>query len=70
MPLEGIQHAVMFMLHLLGFVSLSALLFTVVISENMHRHAFFFNFVWTYLLYTSVWIFVCVLQVILSIDNY
>ncbi|KAF8510245.1 hypothetical protein JB92DRAFT_447852 [Gautieria morchelliformis] len=57
MPLP-VQHAVMFMLHLLGFVSLSALLFTVVLSENMHRHAVFFNFVLTYLLYTSVWIFV------------
>ncbi|KAF8510251.1 hypothetical protein JB92DRAFT_448952 [Gautieria morchelliformis] len=62
MPLP-VQRAVMFMLHLLGFVSLSALLFTVVLSENMHRHTVFFNFVCTYILYTSVTIFACVLQV-------
>ncbi|KAF8510244.1 hypothetical protein JB92DRAFT_448013 [Gautieria morchelliformis] len=61
MPLQGIN-AVMFMLRLLGFVSLSALLFTVVLSENMHRHTVFFNFVWTYLLYTSVWIFADVVE--------
>ncbi|KAF8510259.1 hypothetical protein JB92DRAFT_449738 [Gautieria morchelliformis] len=44
MPLQGIN-AVMFVLRLLGFVSLSALLFTVILSENMHRHVVFFNFV-------------------------
>ncbi|KAF8512180.1 hypothetical protein JB92DRAFT_2929805, partial [Gautieria morchelliformis] len=32
------------LLRLLGFVSLSALLFAVVISENIHRHPVFFNF--------------------------
>jgi hypothetical protein len=65
--------AVIFVLHLLGFVSLSALLLTVVLSdsENMRRHAVFFNFVLTYLQYTSVMILSCVLQlIILSIDNY
>ncbi|KAF8510272.1 hypothetical protein JB92DRAFT_2941473, partial [Gautieria morchelliformis] len=44
----------LFVLRLLGFVSLSALLFTVVLSENIHRHAVFFNFVWAYLLNMSV----------------
>jgi hypothetical protein len=64
--------AVMFvLLQLLGFISLAALLFTVVLSgsEKMRRHAVFFNFMWTYLQYTSVMIFSCVVQVILSIDN-
>ncbi|KAF8510252.1 hypothetical protein JB92DRAFT_448608 [Gautieria morchelliformis] len=56
MPLQGIN-TLTFVLQLLGFVSLSALLFTVVLSENMHRHIVFFNFVWTYILYTSVMIF-------------
>ncbi|KAF8511594.1 hypothetical protein JB92DRAFT_363270 [Gautieria morchelliformis] len=54
----------MFVLRLLGFVSLSALLFTVVLSENMHRHTVFFNFVWAYLLYTSVTIFTNVVEYI------
>ncbi|KAF8516787.1 hypothetical protein JB92DRAFT_2909183, partial [Gautieria morchelliformis] len=61
MPLQGIN-AVVFVLRLLGFVSLSALLFTVILSEAMHRHTVFFNFVWTYLLYTSVMIFSDVVQ--------
>ncbi|KAF8486636.1 hypothetical protein JB92DRAFT_3023612 [Gautieria morchelliformis] len=44
--------------------SLSALLFTVVLSdsENMRRHAVFFNFVSTYLMYTSVALFTDVVQ--------
>ncbi|KAF8461155.1 hypothetical protein JB92DRAFT_3072730 [Gautieria morchelliformis] len=52
-------NAAMFVLRLLGFVSLSALLFTVVLSdsESMRRHSVFFNFVWTYLMYTAVMIF-------------
>ncbi|KAF8496291.1 hypothetical protein JB92DRAFT_2990980 [Gautieria morchelliformis] len=51
-------------LRLLGFVSLSALLFTIVLSdaENMRRHAVFFNFVSTYLMYTSVGLFTDVVQ--------
>ncbi|KAF8516229.1 hypothetical protein JB92DRAFT_2910974 [Gautieria morchelliformis] len=56
MRLQAIE-AVMFVLRLLGFVSLSALLVTVVLSENIHRHTVFFNFVWTYLLYTSFMVF-------------
>ncbi|KAF8522517.1 hypothetical protein JB92DRAFT_2887408 [Gautieria morchelliformis] len=57
-------NAAMFVLQLLGFVSLSALLFTVVLSdsENMRRHSVFFNFVWTYLMYTAVMIFTDVVQ--------
>ncbi|KAF8516595.1 hypothetical protein JB92DRAFT_2909393 [Gautieria morchelliformis] len=62
MPFQGIQNAVMFVLQLLGFVSLSALLFTVVLSENMHRHTVFFNFLWAHLLYTSVTIFTDVVE--------
>jgi hypothetical protein len=67
MQLQAID-AVTFVLQLMGFVSLSGLLVTVVLSENIHRHTIFFNFVWTYLLYTSVMIFTYVLQLILSID--
>ncbi|KAF8516610.1 hypothetical protein JB92DRAFT_2909574 [Gautieria morchelliformis] len=54
----------MFVLRLLGFVSLSALLFTVVLSdsESMRRHSVFFNFVSTYLMYTAVMIFTDVVQ--------
>ncbi|KAF8516601.1 hypothetical protein JB92DRAFT_2234114 [Gautieria morchelliformis] len=61
-------HAVLFVLQLLGFVSLSALLFTIVLSdsENMRRHSVFFNFVWTYLMYTAVMIFTCVLSDLLN----
>jgi hypothetical protein len=55
------NETVQFVLRLLGFVSLAGLLVTVVLSENIHRHAAFFNLVWTYLLYTSLMIFRCVL---------
>ncbi|KAF8510242.1 hypothetical protein JB92DRAFT_447095 [Gautieria morchelliformis] len=61
MPLQGIN-ALTFVLQLLGFVSLSALLFTIVLSENMHRHTVFFNFVWVHLLYSSVTIFADVVE--------
>jgi hypothetical protein len=67
MKLQAIE-AVMLVLRFLGLVSLSALLLTVVLSENIHRHTVFFNFVWTYLLYTSVMIFTYVFQVLLPID--
>ncbi|KAF8476525.1 hypothetical protein JB92DRAFT_3050262 [Gautieria morchelliformis] len=51
-------------LRLLGFVSLSALLFTIVLSdaENMRCHAVFLNFVSTYLMYTSVGLFTDVVR--------
>ena len=43
--------------HVLGFVTLSAVLLTVILAENVHRHPVFVNFMWTYLLYTALTIF-------------
>jgi hypothetical protein len=64
------NETVMFVLRLLGFVSLAVLLVTVVLSQNIHRDTAFFNLVWTYLLYTSFMVFRCVLQAVLPINNY
>ncbi|KAF8510377.1 hypothetical protein JB92DRAFT_2940383 [Gautieria morchelliformis] len=49
--------ATLFALRLFGFVSLSALVITVILADQVHRHALFVNFMCTYLLYTTVMVF-------------
>ncbi|KAF8505191.1 hypothetical protein JB92DRAFT_2966067 [Gautieria morchelliformis] len=44
--------------HLLGFISLSALIITVILAEQVHRHPLFVNFMCTYLLYTTAMLFI------------
>jgi hypothetical protein len=48
-------------LRFLGIITLSALLVTIILSETVHRHPIYMNFICTYLLYTLVMvIFQCV----------
>ncbi|KAF8503206.1 hypothetical protein JB92DRAFT_2971033 [Gautieria morchelliformis] len=49
--------AAVFALRLFGFVSLSALIITVILADQVHRHPLFVNFMGTYLLYTTVMVF-------------
>ncbi|KAF8505189.1 hypothetical protein JB92DRAFT_2966057 [Gautieria morchelliformis] len=43
---------------LLGFISLSTLIITVILAEQVHRHPLFVNFVCTCLLYTTAMLFI------------
>lgn len=49
----------LFALRLLGSVSLSALLITVILSQKLHRHPVFLNFVCTSILYSSLLTYLC-----------
>ena len=57
---------VLFALRLLDFVALSALLVTVIVSEKIHRHPIYMNFMCSYLLCISLLIFMCVPDLILD----
>ena len=52
----------MFSFRLVGFVTLSAILLTITLAESVHRHPVYINFIWTYLLYSSLIVFMCVLK--------
>ena len=51
----------MFILDLLGWIALTALLITTHFSERVQRHAVFINFLCTWVMYSSYKVFACVL---------
>ncbi|KAF8492311.1 hypothetical protein JB92DRAFT_1238096 [Gautieria morchelliformis] len=56
MLLQALE-ATLFALRLLGFVSMSALIITVILADQVHRHPLFVNVMCTYLLYSTVMVF-------------
>lgn len=50
----------MFILDLLGWIALTALLVTLHFSDRVQRHSVFINFVCTWVMYTSFKVFACV----------
>lgn len=49
-----------FILDLFALILLIALLITIHLSDNVHRHSVFINFICTWVLYSSIKTFACV----------